>query len=302
MKEKLKKFSIKDKKIFYDTYSKLKFPLAENSFYWLLLWKDCYKEMKWTKINNNLCLFLKFEGKKYVWGPILPGNKLENTLEKCQEILKNSGKEGDVTIMYIPEELKKDYEKLEGYVLIEQNQDYIYERGKIIGLKGDNYKSKRNLGNYFLNNYKNKVEEYDKEKHLDGCKELLETWKKQKLTNMEGGENSLEYEYLANLEALNKVNEFNLKGITVYVDGKVQGYSFGERTNGKMCTCFFEKTNLDIKGLSVFIYGEFLKLFDCELVNAGEDWGIEYLKQIKMSYHPDMIKKGYSLKKIDKKL
>ena len=64
-----------------------------------------------------------------------------------------------------------------------------------------------------------------------------------------------------------------------------------------MCTDFFEKTNLDIKGLSVFIYGELLKIFKGDFVNAGEDWGIDYLRTIKLSYHPLMIRKSYTLEK-----
>ena len=83
----------------------------------------------------------------------------------------------------------------------------------------------------------------------------------------------------------------------VYVDDKIQGYTFGEQTNKNMCTDFFEKTNLDIKGLSVFIYGELLKIFEGNLVNAGEDWGVDYLRTIKLSSHPIMIRKSYTLEK-----
>tara|TARA_Y100000031_G_C8006404_1_gene286028 strand:- start:439 stop:633 length:195 start_codon:yes stop_codon:yes gene_type:complete len=62
---------------------------------------------------------------------------------------------------------------------------------------------------------------------------------------------------------------------------------------------FFGKTNLDIKGLSQFIYGEFLKRFfsDCELVNDGEDWDVNYLEKTKLSYKPYLIKKSYFLEK-----
>ena len=65
-----------------------------------------------------------------------------------------------------------------------------------------------------------------------------------------------------------------------------------------ICVDFFEKTNLEIKGLSVFIYGKFLKRMGCEIVNAGEDWDVEYLKKIKLSYKPHLIKKSYLLEKV----
>ena len=297
----LKKFSLEDKKTFDKAYSNLEFPLAEHSFSWLYIWDGPDTDTVWTEINGNLCLFCTFEGSRNVWGPVLPGNKFKETLEICFDICdkynSEKGFKGKPTAKYIPEELKKKYEKVDGYVLEEQNQDYIYNCKDIIELKGDKYKSKRNLRNYFLKNYESKIEDYDKKIHFNDCLELLKIWEKQKLeTISKVDEDKLDYEIYANKKILELANKLSVKGIVVYVEGKIEGYTFGEKS-GKICTDFFEKTNLDIKGLSVFIYGEFLKRMNCEIVNAGEDWGVEYLKKIKMSYHPLQIRKSYMLQK-----
>lgn len=299
----IKKFELEDKKIFDETYKKLKFPLAEHSFSWIYIWGGCYKDIEWTNINGNLCLFLTFENNRYVWGPVLPGNKLADTLSKCFQLCKNYNKDNNIdkkpSMMYIPEELKEKYSEIKDCRLKDQNQDYIYKRKDIIELKGDKYKSKRNLRNYFVKNYKHKVEEYEKSKHMEECVKLLDKWKAQKLEVVKKEHHeSLDDEYNANLKVLQLAERFSLKGVVVYVDGRIQGYTLGEQTNKDMCTDFFEKTNLNIKGLSVFIYGELLKLFNCELVNAGEDWDVDYLKKIKLSYHPIMVKKSYTVEKI----
>ena len=301
-KVKLNKFKPEDKEIFDKAYSSLEFPLAEHSFAWIYIWDYCYNDIQWAKINGNLCLFLNFLGNRYIWGPALPGINLPDTLRKCFELCEQYNKEhkikGKPSVKYIPEELKEKYSNIHGYKLVHQNQDYIYKREDIIELKGDKYKSKRNLRNYFIKNYKYKVGEYEKDKHMKECVEVLDKWEKQKL-NVVNGEHheSLDDEYDANLKVLELAEMFGLKGVVAYVDDKIQGYTFGEQTNKNMCTDFFEKTNLDIKGLSVFIYGELLKIFEGNLVNAGEDWGVDYLRTIKLSYHPIMIRKSYTLEK-----
>lgn len=298
----MQKLAPADKKIFDKAYGSLQFPLAEHSFAWLYLWDGCYGEMEWALINGNLCLFLTFEGKRCIWGPVVPGKKLADTLGRCFSMCEDYNAERGIpenpAMMYIPEELKDAYANLSGFKLQEQNQDYIYKRTDIIELKGDSYKSKRNLKNYFMKNYSCAVEQYNAGRHRAGCLDLLHRWKEQKLETIEDADvEKLDAEVAANERALELANTLGLKGVVVLVDGKVQGYSFAERTSSIICTDFFEKTNLRIKGLSVFIYGELMKLFDCEYVNAGEDWDVKYLERIKRSYRPHLIKKSYSLVK-----
>jgi len=297
------KFSLEDKKVFDKAYSSLKFPLSEHSFAWIYLWDSCYKDIEWEMINENLCLFLTFEGNRYVWGPVLPGSKLGETLSKCFSLCENYNVNNRImkkpAVMYIPEELKEQYASLEGFELKEQNQDYIYKTKDIIELKGEPYKDKRNKRNFFIKNYKFVVEEYSA-KRKDGCIDLLERWKRQKGAVVEERDREKwEAELDANRKVLDYAEQFGLKGMVVLVDGRIEGLIFGESTNERVCTMFFGKTSLEIKGLSQFIYGEFLKRFfsDCEFVNDMEDWEVNYLEHSKLSYKPEMVKKSYMLVK-----
>ncbi len=298
----MKKFTPNFKKNFDNAYNSLEFPLAEHSFAWIYAWESCYKDIEWEEINGNLCLFLTFEGARCVWGPVLPGNKLADTIQKCFSICESySSKQGiskKPAAMYIPEELKEEYSSIDGFELKEQNKDYIYKVKDIIELGGRAYKDKRNKRNFFLKNYSHAAEDYSSAKHRQGCESLLEKWKKQKTPYLSGEDDEkVEEEARINRKAFELAEKLGIKGMVVLVDGKVEGYIFGERTNKRMCTLFFGKSNLELKGLSQFIYGEFLKrnFSDAELVNDGEDWDVGYLEHGKLSYNPEIIKKSHML-------
>lgn len=298
----MKKLAPEHKKIVDEAYGSLEFPLAEHSFPWICLWESCYKDIELAEINGNLCLFLTFEGARRVWGPALPGKKLGDTMRKCFSLCDSyNARRGEKTAaMYIPEELKEEYSAIDGFELKEQNKDYVYKVKDIIELGGREYKDKRNKRNFFMKNHEYSTEDYCAEKHRQGCEELLQRWKKQKLPSLSMEDaKKVEEEARINSRAFELAETLGIKGMVVLIDGKIEGYIFGERTNKRICTMFFGKSSLGIKGLSQFIYGEFLKrnFSDAELVNDGEDWGVGYLEHGKLSYNPETVRKSYMLER-----
>lgn len=295
------KFSLEDREVFDNAYGQLSRPLAELSFSWLQLW-DCYRDVEWKTINGNLCLFLTFEGRRCVWGPVLPGKKLKDTVEKCFRLCRNYSLRHNVTgkpaMAYIPEELKRQYAELEGFQLLERSRDFVYRTEDVIGLRGEKYRDKRNKRNFFVKNYRSLIEEYSSRKHKKGCTELLERWMKQKAGSLsEDDREKLKWDTEACRKTFELAETLGIKGMVALVEGVVEGFIFGKKTNENTCTMFFGKTNLEIKGLSQFIYGELLRIAfsGCEFVNDGEDWGVGYLRNSKMSYNPDYVNRGYTL-------
>ncbi|MCP3686602.1 MAG: DUF2156 domain-containing protein [bacterium] len=299
----LTKFSLGDKETFEKAYSALELPLAEHNFNWLVLWSEFYQDMEWAMINNNLCLFATFEGNRYVWGPPLGGDKLQETLDICFELCEEYNKKNSITgkpeLLYLPEEFVEDYSKLNSFTIKHQNQDYIYKVKELTSLEGGKHKKKRNLINGFLNQNKVSSEVFSA-KHEAGCLELLDWWKKQKEQDVpDADKEKQESEAEVAEKTIKMAEELKLKGLVVFIDGKIEGFTFGEKVVDNMGSVFIEKTNLSFNGLSAFIFTEFArKCFgDCEFINAGEDWDVEYLKKIKMSYHPEMLHKSYSVLK-----
>ena len=69
------KLTLKDKKRFDRAYGSLKTPLGDNNFASFYLLDGFYRDVEWSEINGNLCLFLTSEGRRSVWGPGSSGKK-----------------------------------------------------------------------------------------------------------------------------------------------------------------------------------------------------------------------------------
>ena len=297
----LKQLALSDRPVFEKAYSSLEMPLADQDFSMLCIWSRLL-DLRWTIINGNVCLFADFQGKTVLWGPVIGGSKLQETVDKCFRILNEINQNNDPALCYLPEELFDGYSGLEGYKLIHQSQDYVYDTGDIAMLKGGKYGKKRNMVNYFVSNYSHSVEFYSEKAHKKGCLELLDLWKKQKKASAIIGPN-IRFQFLTELkvakETIELANKIGLKGIVVLVDGKIQGMTFGSQINKETCNVIVEKANRSIKGLSEFIFSEFVRR--CwrrfRFVNAQEDMGVEYLREAKLSYHPYAIIKSFTLVK-----
>ncbi|MBN2454550.1 DUF2156 domain-containing protein [Candidatus Woesearchaeota archaeon] len=300
----MKKFSPEDREVFQKAYGSLSLPLAEQNFKWLLLnsMTSFYNDVEWDIINKNLCLFVTFEGVRYVWGPPLPGEKLQETLEKCFSLCEEYNKAHSITakpeLLYLPDEYVPQYSKLSGFLVKHQNQDYIYNSKELVKLEGGIHKKKRNLINSLLKSNEVTSETYSAEKHEKACLNLLERWKSQKEELVpDDYEEKFRQEADMAEKTLKLTPNLSLTGLVVFVNGNLEGFTLGDRINENMCSIFVEKTNLSIKGLPPFIFTEFVKKCwsSCELINAGEDWDVEYLKVSKMSYRPAIIHRFHTL-------
>ena len=200
-------------------------------------------------------------------------------------------------VKYIPEELKEKYSSLKGFSLRKHSSDYVYRASDLIELKGRKYGDKRNKRNYFLRNYEFRADAYSS-KHAAGCRDLLRRWKEKRAAGLSGKLlEKLEAEAEANEKALRLAGKLAIEGMVVLIGGKVEGFIFGQKVNKDLCILLHGKTNLEVKGLSQFITGEFLSrtFSECRLVNDMEDWGVGYLASSKKSYAPFMANNGYML-------
>jgi uncharacterized protein len=168
--------------------------------------------------------------------------------------------------------------------------DYLYLREELASLPGNRLHKKKNRINYFAKHHDFRTELFEK-RHLDGCRELLETWRG--VAGVEGNA-SLELEAGATGEALTLVEELELSGVVVTVADRVAAFALGEYLSRETSVCHFEKADPFMEGLSQLINREFAaRLFnDCSFVNREQDLGDAGLRSAKLSYHPlELIKK-----------
>ncbi|MBI4439152.1 DUF2156 domain-containing protein [Candidatus Woesearchaeota archaeon] len=298
---KLKPIELSDREVFAKAYGGLSMPLADQSFEMMYIWSSALG-MRWAEINGNICVFARFEGSYVIWGPVIGGGSLQQSMDEAFLILDrlNRNDAGKGRLCYLPAELEPVYSSLSGYRTVHQNQDYVYLSSELAGLEGGAYRKKRNMINRFLSENRPVVEEFSDSKHLDGCLEILELWRRQKLDAI-GDRDDVRFQFDTEFriaeDTVRLAGALKLRGMVVIIGGKIQGMTFGHALTREMCSIIVEKTNLNIKGLSEYIYREFVRSFwsGCRYVNAQEDMGVDYLRAAKESYHPVMLLKSFSV-------
>ncbi len=307
----IREVSLSDRNLFRKFFAHVKEPLADTTFTMRFIWAGPLKHT-WAVINGSLCVFGYDKGRNVVWGPPVGGTSLAATLAECFEIVEKmnaaAGINANPAAIYIPECLKPEYEAVAeklGCSLGYWTQDYIYRIKDLADLKGPEFDSKRNKANFFMKNYDYGVEEFDFGKHGSECLALVDLWKEQKEAKEDSSADSWRYEIGAETEVARTLirfsRELGVRGVVLKVEGRVVGVSLGEQLVQNMCSNIIEKTNPAVNGASQFIFREFSsywsRLSGCEFLNAQDDFGVDYLKRVKLSYHPVKLLKSYCLEK-----
>ncbi len=301
----LREVTLADKELFQKFFSGLKEPLADTTFTMRYIWAGPLKHT-WTIIDGNLCVFGYDKNRYVLWGPSFGGIKLAATITECFKIVEELNKKAGIAArpaaIYIPQCLKAEYEavaKEVGATLGYWTQDYVYKTKDLVELKGKELDSKRNKANFFTKNYDYSVEEFDFSKHVDDCLQLTELWLEQKVDADDG---SWRYEIESETEVARTLlkfsSELGVKGIVLKAGGSVVGYSLGEHLAEGMCSNIVEKTLSTVNGAAQFIFREFARHWSShEFLNAQDDFGVDYLKRVKLSYHPVKLIASYCLEK-----
>ena len=97
------------------------------------------------------------------------------------------------------------------------------------------------------------------------------------------------------LEALEKMTEFNLRGMISYADDKPSGFVLGEELNDETFALHFAKGIREYKGIYQHLYNAFsIKLnSEYKYINFEQDLGKDTLRQAKSTYYPDEMRKKY---------
>lgn len=177
-----------------------------------------------------------------------------------------------------------------GYMVFEDrdNFDYLYLKKDLEALQGKKYHKKRNLVNAFINNY-NYEECPLNQENIDATFEILEEWRREK------GE---EGDYKAAREALERMEELELTGYLICVDGKPAAYTLGEPlAKGRSFAVHFEKAIGDYKGIYQFMNRAFASVLPrhYHYINREQDLGDQGLRQAKMTYRPCGFAKKYKV-------
>lgn len=290
-----KRLMIEDKNVLEKFIYPYKFLSCEYSFTTLYIWREacniCYTIHKGALIIKKK----DFEGRYYFMQPL--GYNKED-LKDIIDALMEYKRENNMDYLFkdldegFMEEIKDIYDDVKGICIKEDrdNFDYLYEAEKLIKLSGKKLHGKKNHYNSFVKNYNYEVKDIKDEDVISDVISAAEKWYENN-----SDDDMLYYELQGIKDVLKNLENMNIKGIAVYVDGKIVAFSIGEKLNDNLAVIHIEKGDMNYSGVYSFINKTFVDrcFSDVKIINREQDLGIDGLRKSKLSYYPLKLEKKY---------
>lgn len=270
---------------------------SDLSFVNLFIWGIDGK-MEYAEAENCLYIKCKFGTFPiYLWAPLPMKGKPCNYKKAVQLGLDYMREIGTYPIYrniwtFLVDELKKHCPQLY-FIPQEYSWDYVYDRESLATLKGKKLHGKRNHINQFLAqhpNYEYHPIDPNNQAMLEDCLHLYDTWREEKQNA------NLDHEQQSVHIALNYMKELNLTGGTIYDDGKLLGFTVGERLLPDMQLIHIEKGLSDVPGIYPMINQQYVihACQDVKWINREEDMGLAGMRKAKRSYNPARMIEKYT--------
>lgn len=249
----------------------------------VLMWADYYG-YEFAEYKDSLFIRgLDPETGKTIY--YLPaGNMIESEYTR---IISKQENDNYNAILLIPFETASGENNVKDIVTYQSLKEYLYPAERFLHFSGKSMEKKRNHLNYFLNNHTDaKIEPI-----TPGNLEEIIEFTRQFAACHNNSELFL-YENLQTIKVLNNYNLYPFEGIAIRCEGKIIGYTFGEKA-GDTFFVHVEKGNVSYRGiyqaLASFFCREITKKYpEVKYLNRDEDMGDENLRKSKESYHPTL--------------
>jgi len=295
---KFKLIKKEDYNILLPYYISLKKALADLNAMMMLAWQEVLNLSYAIDHDDILYVIGEFEGVTWGWGPPLGNSVKEKHIYNLMHILQQRNSTHKPAIRYVWKEYPlfnklKSSSKL--WNISSQTNEYIYDCKVSANLTGDKLKKLRKEKNRFERHYKPQVIPYSLSLK-DHCLQVLNLWYKQKSKKLlPEYRDKFELESQVCYRALRE--GLSLEGVVIYVGREAQAFSLGSTHCFNCFNCMFEKSNLLMNGLSSYVFsalGEYC-LPNFKEINAGEDWGVDYLASTKKKWYPVRIQQSFIL-------
>ncbi|MDO4581449.1 MAG: phosphatidylglycerol lysyltransferase domain-containing protein [Bacillota bacterium] len=172
--------------------------------------------------------------------------------------------------------------------------NYIYLRDQLLNLSGRKFAPKRNhLRRFRENNPGHQLLPLDAAMTAS-CKQQAQRWRQ-----LRGGANpELDYELCGIIDALDNFASLDSVGCCVVIDGKLEGFCFGEPLNSDTFCVHIEKANTEIAGIYQALNQAFVRDYTAgyTYINRAEDMDDAGQRRAKLSYNPCRLEKYYYLR------
>lgn len=290
-------FTVEAKPLFDHYVQYIQAPLSDYTFANNIIWLS-QKSGFYQVIEDCFCLFsLNGNCLTMLLPPLGETARQPVALAACFKIMDGYNPTPYFsTVEYVYRDFTDILDTTDNSWLIERSlPDYIYRTEDLIQLKGNAYKTKRSEINQFRRVHPGHRMEKLEPPHWNGIRELINTWLKNRIQYMTGEAiadffYTVEQERQAVERALANYDTLGLQGLCLFINDRLEGFTFGERITSDVANVLVEKTNFAIAGSSQYLFREFAKTFtDCTFINVGDDLGLENLRRVKMSYRPALF-------------
>jgi len=290
----LKNLSHKDKGILNKFLGLTRQELSVYAFENIYIWKGLF-EIYWSVIEESLCIFFKDKMGCFLYLAPLSRDKKPQVIQKVFQMMDGWNKNKEVSrIENVAERDISFYEDL-GYSCQIKSYDYLCRRQDLVQLRGNKFKSKRAVFNYFIKHYAFQYLPFSL-KYRDDCIKLYNCWmRERKARNPDPIYRQMLQDSRVCLETtLDNYADLNFIGRIIRINKTTKAFTFGFKLNPDTFCILYEITDLSIKGLSQFIFRQFCsELKDYKYINIMDDSGLENLKIVKLSYHPVKLIPAY---------
>lgn len=263
---------------------------CENTFGFIYLWSAA--ENHYICEQNDVLFVMSIrDGTANFYYPF--GENVEDSdIAKIEEYsLQNMLK---LSFWHIP---KENVESLEKYfrgrlkLVSDRNwADYLYDYEELLSLSGKKYHTQKNHFNQFVKSYNYEYVAYD-----DSKKELLEEFFAEYYVSQNKESQIFKAEKTVLQFVLGDFASTELIGALLLTEGKVIGFSFGEKV-GDTLYVHFEKALKEYRGSYAAANKLFLEMCyseELKFVNREEDVGDEGLRQTKLRLRPIRLIEKY---------
>jgi uncharacterized protein len=267
---------------------------SELTFTNLFIWRGHYR-LSWCLADDCLVFLSDSPSGPWFFPPVGPPPRVD----LCRRLLawlKETRGSSDPRLERADGRLREEVTTAGGFIeeAARDHFDYVYQTADLIQLAGRDYQPKRNHLNSFQRSHRHTYEPLTPG-HLAACLDLAQKWCE--IRRCEEDLNLME-EWEAVKEALMHFQDLGLTGGAVFVEGRLEAFTVGEKLNADTAVIHLEKANPEIRGLYAAINQSFLEHAwqDTPWVNREQDLGEPGLRKAKLSYHPHHLEEKFTLR------
>ena len=288
----LQTIDLDHKEVFDSYFAACESRLSDYSFANTFIWRDSI-HLRWRILHNCLCVFANGDGLSMLFPPLGKGNTqtaLRESLDICSRYNRSTGFTDVPRVEYVSREIL--HRMPPNFSAMEMSGDYVYATQRMIDLDGGDLASKRQARNRFARRYTARTEPFD-HSHVEPCLRLLHAWAQQ---HEEADCASVSpavrvkraKEAAATTEAIIHADELGLKGMVLYANEQIVGFTFGHMLDNSTCSIVIEKADRNFAGAAQYIFSEFCRQYwaNTQWCNVGDDWEVPSLAWTKQSYRP----------------